>query len=289
MYVTDRQYVSQYAQDFLGFMVTVANQPTEPDDDLVTISLTNEDTGTQLFSRAATRVGVGQYQTTLSSVETSVPGNYRVMCSYAVAGVAQLYGGLVQVGHSAPAYDVLAPAFKALVDQVWARFADLFDSPDGGPNLETYFQTNFNRGRIAQMMQTGLGLLNTVSQPSQTYTLDGNGGGIFPLAQWGALLERATYIEVIKHLRRSYVEQPMFMGGSVTRLDRRDYLQRWGEILQDEQAQFKSQLDTFKLANMNLGRPAVLVSGGVYGRYGPNRFPTGMGAARGYFFNGSGW
>jgi hypothetical protein len=287
LFTSDRQYISQYAQDFLGFMVTVANTPTEPDDDLVTIAFTSEDTGTQIFSRAGDRVGVGMYQTTLSSVETSVPGNYRVACSYAVGGVAQMYGGLVQVGTSAPAYDGLAPGFKNLVDQVWARFADLFDSPDGGPNLETYFQSNFNRGRIAQMMQVGLGTLNTVSQPFQTYTVDGSGGSVFPLAQWGALLERATYVEVLKHLRRSYVEQPMFQGGSVTRLDRRDYMQRWGEILQDEQATLKSQLDTYKLANMNLGKPAVLVSGGIFGRYGPTRFPTGMAAARGYFFNGA--
>ena len=64
-----------------------------------------------------------------------------------------------------------------------------------------------------------------MAQPHMTYTL--NEPGQFPHEQWGALLEFATYIETIKHLKRSYVEQPDWQGVTVARADRRDYLQRW--------------------------------------------------------------
>jgi hypothetical protein len=279
----ERQYIPQFSQDLLGYSVSVNGALADPDDNLVTINFLRESDSHQIFSRAAERYAVGQYQTTLSSVESADPGNYRVRFDYSVAGIAQVFEGLVLIGKASPSYDSLPAEFKGVVDQVWSWFEDLFDSPEGGPHLQTYFQAKFDRGRVAQRMRTALGRLNTVSQPFQSYTLDPSEGAVFPVATWGALLERATAIEVIKHLRRSYVEQPMFMGGNVTRLDRRDYLERWGEILEDEEKALKGQLDTFKISGMNMGRPAVLVSGGVYGRFSPTRY-AGSAAARGIFF-----
>lgn len=283
-FVPERQFISQYSQDLLGYSVYLNGALADPDDNRVTVILIREADDAVVLSRATERHALGQYQTLLSSVETSVPGNYRVRFDYTVAGVDQTFGGLVLIGQASPSYDSLPAEFKTVVDQVWGWFEDLFDSPDGGPHLATYFQTKFDRGRVAQRMRTALGRLNTVSQPFQTYTLDPAEGAVFPLGTWGPLLERATAVEVIKHLRRSYVEQPLFMGGNVTRLDRRDYMDRWGEILDDEEASLKGQLDTYKMSAMNLGRPAVLVSGGVYGRWAPTRI-GGMAAARGIFFN----
>lgn len=284
MFVPDRQYISQYAQDFLSFAISSAGTLVDPDSNVVMVTCSNVDTEQVAFSRPAARVATGQYQVNLASQETSVPGNYTARAQYTISGAAEAYEGLFQIGKSAPPYDVLTADMKGIVESVWARFSDLFDSPLGGPNLQTYFQTKFDRGRMAQLMRVAVGRLNTVAQPFQTYSIDGDGGGTFPVAQWGALLERATYVEVIKHLRRSYVEQPELMGGAVTRLDRRDYMQRWGDILQDEEDDLKGQLDSFKISNMGLGKPSVLVSGGVYGRWAPTRL-VGSAAARGIFFS----
>jgi hypothetical protein len=169
---------------------------------------------------------------------------------------------------------------KSVIDLTWSRFADLFDSPQGGPNLQTYFQTHYTRGRMADLLRIAVGTLNTVAQPFQTYTVDGVGAALFPIARWGPLLEKSLYIEALKHLIRSYVEQPNFVGsGNVSRLDRRDYMDRWRSVLDMESATFQSQLEHFKIANMGLGRPAVLVAGGVYGKYGPTRL-AGSVAAR---------
>lgn len=282
----ERQYISLHATDLLGLVIHRLGVPADPDGD-VTLTFVHEgpEGPVSVFSRVTEKVAVGTYETTLTSEETATPGLYTLIWTYILDGVEQEYRTYAEVGQSAPDFDRLSPGMKEIVDSVWIRLADLFDHPTGGPHLQTYFQTHFGRGRIAQLLRIAVGRLNTMSQPFQTYTLeDGEGGGKFPIATWGPLLETATWIEVLKHLRRSYVEQPTFMGsGTVSRLDRRDYMQRWGEILQEEEDMFRGQLETFKIANMGLGRPAVLVSGGVYGRYGPTRVAGSIAARPRYW------
>lgn len=275
----ERQYVSQFATDVLGLTVMVAGAPTDPDSNAVTVTMVNETTAATIVTRPATRAGTGVYEITLSTEETAEPGPYLLRWEYLLGGQADSYEIPIVIGERAPSYDVLTPELKDLVDSVWMRFADTFDSALGGPHVQSYFQAHFGRGRIAQLMRVAVGQLNTRAQPHMTYTVDGVGGVQFPIAQWGSLLEQVTYVEVVKHLRRAYVEQPMLMGGDVTRMDRRDYLDRWGMILQDEEDLLKGQLDNFKIAHMGLGKPKVLVSGGVYGRWGPTRV-AGSAAAR---------
>lgn len=276
--VRERQYISQFATDVLGLGVVRLGVPADVDD-AVMVTFVREADAKIVFQRAATHASTGLYETQLSAEESGTAGLYTVVWNYALDGLAQEYRTYVEVGEAFAAYDMLAPAMKDIVDTTWIRFADLFDSPGGGPNLMTYFQTHYNRGRLAQLLRIAVGTLNTTAQPFQTYTIDGDGGAAFPVDRWGALLERSLYVEALKHLVRSYVEQPMFVGGSVTRLDRRDYMDRWRSILGDEEPTLRQQLEVFKIANMGMGKPAVLVSGGVYGRYGPTRI-AGSAAAR---------
>lgn len=280
----DRQYISQWANDILGMVLHVQGVPQNADG-AVQVTFINEATGDTVFVRIAENVSPGNYEVQLSGDNTATPGNYAVRWNYSVNGVPDEYYTFVIVGQSNPAYDRLSPEMKTIVDNVWLRFADAFDSPDGGPNLQSYLESHFTRGRIADILRIAVGRLNTAAQPYQTYSIDGQGGAEFPVTAWGSLLEHACYVESIKHLRRSYVEQPMFQGGGVTRLDRRDYLDRWGLILKDEEDLLKHEMDTFKIAQMNLGRGRTLVSGGVYGRWGPVRLGGGMGAPRGYYTN----
>lgn len=273
----ERQYLSRFSTDVLGLVVHVAGVPADVDGDLVTVTVTDANSAVVL-SRLATHTALGMYETQLTAEESSVVGDYTVTWTYDIAGVADTYATYITIGEVAPDYDRLAPDLKDLVDSVYIRFADLYDSPMGGPNLTTYFQAHFGRQRLAQLLRIAAGRLNTMSQPFQSFTIDGPTPS-FPLAQWGSLLETATYIEALKHLVRSYVEQPAFVGGNVTRLDRRDYMDRWQSVLRDEEAMFKSQLDVFKISMMGLGKPKVLISGGVYGRFGPTRLP-GSAAAR---------
>ena len=277
----ERQYASQYGTPTIGFVVHSGGVPTDADANSVTVRMESLDGQTILFDRPADHPATGTYETTLLSSETSSPGIYKVTWSYHVGGTVQTYVGLVEVGESSPDYDRLDDGMKALVESVWVRFADLFDSPDGGPHLQVYFQSRFGRGRMAQLLGTALRSLNVMAQPHTTYTIESveQGGKGFPLEAWGGVLESALYIEAIKHLIRSYVEQPEPTGVNVARLDRRDYMQRWQAVLDMERRDFEEAKDHFKIAHMGLGRPRVLVSGGVYGTYGPTRV-AGSQAAR---------
>ncbi len=278
----ERQYFGRNTVHLVGFSLIGTDGVTPIDaDGPVNFSFYLElPTGPVFkFQRPAVHAGTGLYELTLTADDTADIGNYYGVWSYSVNSVAEDYTVYAVVGESNPAYDQLPNPLKDVVDQVWIRFADCFDSPAGGPHLQTYYQSHWSRGRMAQLMGMGLRRLNVVAQPYASYTLDGQGGGAFPVTQWGGLLELATYVEALRHLRRSYLEQPTFSGGNVTRLDRTDYWQRWSTLLQDAEADLKGAQDTWKLSLMFLGTPQVLVAGGVYGRYGPTRI-AGSVAAR---------
>jgi hypothetical protein len=276
----DRQYISQWSLDPIGLYLVRNGTPINADG-TVQVAMIAEDTGVTVLSRAATHNATGDYSISLASTEAGTPGPYLVTWDYQISSVNQHYETGIEIGPANPAYDGLNPDMKTIVDSIVLRLADLIDSPGGGPNLTTYVaQSKFGRGRIAQLMRIGLGRLNTLAQPFNTFTLDGVGGALFPTAQWGSLLESVTWIEVLKHLTRSYTEQPDFVGGgNVSRLDRTKYAKMWRDVMVDEENLIKGQIDVFKIAQMNLGRPAVLISGGVYGRFGPTRM-AGSVAAR---------
>lgn len=284
----DRRYFGRNTVQTVGLSLVGSDgtSPLDADGDVkFSYYAESSDATTPLFTdRIAAHPSTGLYEITLSAEETGSTGNFYGVWTYQVGGQDEVYTVYMVVGESNPAYDQLPEDFKQVVDNVWVRFADLFDSPAGGPHLQTYYQSHWSRGRMAQLMGMGLRRLNIISQPYQTFTVDGQGGGVFPIVQWGGLLELATYIEALKHLQRSYLEQPTAqLSSGVSRLDRTDYWQKWGELLRDAEADLKSSQDTYKLAFMFLGSPQVLVSGGVYGRYGPTRVAGSVAARPRYY------
>jgi hypothetical protein len=279
----ERTYLSQFAQPPLTFQVYVGGVPADPDGQSVTgrLLMDNPDgTGALVNSYTAVRSEPGTYVITPSSADTQVPGYAELDWAYSVSGQAQQYASYLEIGPANPAYDALPPLMQDFLnDQVWVRFADLFDSPGGGPNLQAYFQAHWSRGRAAQMMGIALSKINAMAQPWSNYTLDGNGGPAYAIQFWGGLLASYTYVECVKQLIRAYTEQAAFSGPPVARMDRRDYADRWRAALQDEQAELKGLLDVFKIRHILNGSPRVLVSGGAYGRYSPTRI-AGSVAAR---------
>jgi hypothetical protein len=279
----ERQYVSQFSQPPLTLQIHIGGALADPDGSTVTAVLLMQNPDGSVFqvqSYTATRTSMGVYTVTPSSADTQNPGQAELVWSYHISSVAQSYVSYLVIGQASPAYDALPLDMQDFLEsQVWIRFSDLFDSAEGGPNLTSYYQTHWSRGRIAQLMGIALQKINGIAQPWTGYTLDGNGGPKYPTEFWGGLLASYTYIEGIKQLIRAYTEQAAFQGPPIARQDRRDYAMRWRQVLQDEQAELKSQLDVFKIRHIMSGSPRVLVSGGTYGRYAPTRV-AGSVAAR---------
>ncbi|MCW2930011.1 MAG: hypothetical protein JWM19_973 [Actinomycetia bacterium] len=279
----ERSYLSQFSRLPLTFSIYIGGVLADPDGSAVAGQLLMENpdgSATVVSSYSATRDEPGVYTITPSSSDTQSPGYAELDWSYAVGGQPQHYASYLEIGPASPAYDALPTEMQDFLnDQVWVRFADLFDSAGGGPNLQSQYQAHWSRGRVAQLMGIALQKINAAAQPWSNYTLDGNGGAQYPVQFWGGLLASYAYVEGVKQLIRAYTEQPSFMGPPVARQDRRDYADRWRAVLKDEEAELKGLLDVFKIRHLLNGSPRVLVSGGAYGRYAPTRI-AGSVAAR---------
>jgi hypothetical protein len=264
-------YLSRFSQPSIEVNTYNGATIVDADGDSVIATMLKSD-GTQIFQRAATKTATGTYHVTLSSYETATQGTFEVQFRYATSGTQQIYVAPIEVGEADPAYDSLGSDFKGIIETVWPMFADGFDTPTGGLYLQTLYQSGFGRGRMAQLLGLSLSKLNVSAQPTTTYTLDGVGGPLFPIAAWGGLLSQMLTVEIIKHIIRAYTEQPDPRNVTLAFLDRRDYITRWQTSLQAEMETLKPIEEVFRIRHMGLGAPSVLVAGGAYGRWTEQRF-----------------
>lgn len=282
VYDVERTYLSRFSHGPLWLRVLADDGSRAAAEAGVTLTLVNESTGEEHVYNATeeSRDGGLDYRVALSPTHTAEPGPYTARWSYQVNGEERIGEQGLLVGPSAPTYDALSPELKDIVDGVWLRLSDLYDSPTGGPHLQVYIQTHFGRNKIAGLLRHAIGRLNTVAQPHQTYD-----AATFPIAKWGALLETALYVETLKHLRRSYIEQPQVVGTQVARLDRSAYAREWAAILAEEERDLRSMLDHFKIASMNLGSGRALVAGGIFPRISSGAAGlAARGAPRGIYY-----
>lgn len=140
------------------------------------------------------------------------------------------------------------------VDLAWKMLNDCFDSDAGGPHLRDASLVNFDKGRLSDFVEVALFNINNY-QPVQTLS-----SASFPFTAARPLLAKALLIEAVKHLMRSYVEQPQVMGsGQISYFERRDYLERWQTIHTMELEEFKLWLVMFKRQQYNFGSSKLLI------------------------------
>lgn len=245
------------------------DQTTDTDDPLGLLAvtypvnfLTHEDTGIYSFS--------------IPAEVTQLSGLVNIVWNYTFDSRSFTHKDYYSVSEEMPYFSGLTIDERGVVDRAILRFADLYDSFDGGPHLKEEFQTHFSKERVAILMGFANNALNFQNQPATRYIVGNNTGTRFPVKNHG-ILEWATYIEMIKHLIRSYTEQPLVTGANVAITDRRDYTNRWREVLKDELDRFNAAVAIYKRSLIGLGGGSLLVSGGIYG-------PSGMWkASNGYY------
>lgn len=231
--------------------------------DSISLSVVEGDTKT-LSTQNIDNPETGVYETYLTPQFTREKGPKTLEWSYTLGEDTLTFEDEVLVVDPMPFYDSLNESEQLVVEEVTYLFGDLFDSTNGGAFLSENFQTHFDYERIAQLGRRALQKINTSYQPLTDFSFGPGAGQRLPQRYHG-LLVTATYVEVLRHLIRSYVEQPEFRGMNVTYTDRRDYINRWKMVLDDEKEDLKNAISFFKREQLGLGGGALLVAGGIFG------------------------
>lgn len=192
--------------------------------------------------------------------ETTIVGPYTYVAQFTLSSG--------EIRSSRGSFEVLDPlnpplptTTERIANTVWSKLEDCFDSEEGGPWLRDVTLKYFDEQKIPEFIGEALLDINiaspTTSASLADFTIempDGTDDPDMPILTQGVLLA------VIRHLMRSYVEQPMPQGAAVVYEDRRDYLQRWQIIYQIEEARFNRIVALWKRQFIGLGKSKMLVA-----------------------------
>lgn len=270
-----RKFVSQNGAGYVGINIYNGANSVDPDTGSLSlqiwyrdvINLPNEEGQGELVATISandiTKEETGKYYYNIGPSLTTNRGILNVQWTYTVNGVQFTFNDHLQVVEQMPLYDTFSPAEKAVVETVSWMFGDLFDSTEGGPHLIEPFQTHFNYERMAQMAKLAVSRMNLIGYPVTNYGM--GPGAQSPPPDWNGLVIFGTYLEIVRHLRDSYVEIPIFQQMNVTYTDRRDYFNRWTQVWQSEWPDFQRMVKMQKRSLLNLAGGSLLVAGGIFG------------------------
>jgi len=232
----------------------VDNQPIPPDDLLsVHFTVQRPDGESHVLDGVIQDDGTGA----LIYDSTDIIGQYRVVATFTQTNGAKK--SVRQDFRVIDPFDPPAPSNTEVVAYyVWKKLEDCFDAEDEGPWLRDMTLNYFNESKMSAFIADALFELNEL--PVRTnLTIDyffhapGDPSADLPL------LVKGTLLPVIRHMMRSYVEQPTPQGMNAPWQDRRDYLQRWGTVYQIEKEAYDKAAALFKRRFMGLGHSSLLV------------------------------
>lgn len=211
--------------------------------------------------------GTGLYSYRLTPNDTAVRGEYDVTWVYTMGGEERRFASSFTVVGEQPYWDSLDDEQRRIVENVYHRVSDAWDSTVGGPYLWELPQSNFGLETIARLMATEAVTYINLHKPKAfipPFTVGAGGGKPFPVA-WYGLLEKATFWALCKHLSRSYLEQPNPENVATARLDRRDYYSKWKDVAAGEKAELDPMLAMLKRQySYGVRSRAQLVAGGIF-------------------------
>ena len=277
-----RKFVSQFGSGYVAIDIRNGAQSVDADEGTVRLQLwyrdpTDEDPtstdvrGTQVLDTAeVNHPETGKYDYSIGPEHTAQRGLLTAEWTYQVNGTEFKFIDNLQVLNHMPLYDSLDDERRGIIEQVSWMIGDFYDSAEGGPHLIDEFQTKFDYERLTMLMGRAVTRMNTTGFPVENWNITPQNGTTaanagYPPSTFSGLLALGTYLEVIRHLRDSYVEIPNRPNMNVAYTDRRDYSQRWAQILTSEWPEYVKMIKMAKRKLLNLGRGSIMVAGGIYG------------------------
>lgn len=222
--------------------------------------------------------GHGQY--VVSPSVNTVEGDYKGIATFTYAD-----GTLTNLVKSIPVdYSVFDPFVNTgpsvadpAVRLAWTMLEDCFDSEQGGPWLRDMTLAVFDQSKLRALVPSVIMEIN-LQMPFSAYT-----EATFPYTQGDgtAFVAQGLLVAAIRHLMRSYTEQPDVVSSPVAFMDRKKYQQVWKAQYDVEKALWDKVLNRYKLQSYDLSSASLLL-GTKAGRMlsGPMRSRN---AGRGFF------
>ncbi len=268
-----RSEISQHSTTRVGLQILAGGSFVDPDEVQATLyqktdfSPGSDTLGPGLLKEEPdlNHESTGVYSFVLDPTVTALLSQITIGWEYVIDGITYQYWDYYQILDYMPIYESLNEGEKGVVRIVSAMFEDLYDSVEGGPHLKEQFQSHFGAETIARCMELAMSRINTTSQPYTSYNVGFGTGPRFPSDKYSILI-MGTYLEVVRHLIRSYVEMPDMKGSAdVAYMDRSQYMARWTNVLEMEKDDYKLAVVSFKRSLLGLGGGSLIVAGGIYG------------------------
>ena len=209
-------------------------------------------------NEAGVVVADGQGRYVVSPSVNIIDGEYRAMATFVYDIGTTL--GLVK---SVPCdYEITDPYERTgaspadvAVEQSWTKIEDCFDSELGGPWLRDMTMKYFDKYKIRSFIPEALLAINQ-QMPYTSFTETS-----FPYTanDGQALMAQALLCSSVRHLMRSYTEQPDVVSSPVAFMDRKRYQQAWSAIYAIEEPLFERWLNRWKLRTYDLSSASLLL------------------------------
>jgi hypothetical protein len=156
-------------------------------------------------------------------------------------------------------FEVVDTPTRVVADGVWTKLEDCFDAENEGPWVQDVTMNFFREEKMEKFIADALFDINYQNPPTGL-TIDSFVNADNTVTTNYPLLVQGVFIQALRHIMRSYVEQPMPTGAQVAYQDRRDYLQRWETMHTLEKAQYDRWVALYKRGFLQLGHSKLLVS-----------------------------
>jgi len=161
-------------------------------------------------------------------------------------------------------FEIVDTPLRIVADGVWTKLEDCFDAENEGPWVQDMTLHFFREEKMEKFINDALFDINYQNPPTNVdigsfVTTNVNTNDSLVTANY-PLLVQGVFVQVLRHIMRSYVEQPLPTGAQIAYQDRRDYLERWQGMYELELEQYRRWLSLWKRGFLQLGHSRLLVS-----------------------------